>query len=329
MVESSSASEAVFAGGMVALASVIAETGDVPSRPGPHAVQVFDLELRDHARNREVPLRIYAPAGAGPFPVILFSHGLGSSRFAYGYLLRSWASHGFAVLTPTHLGSDASILGGRGLMPFRRLRQSMADPANWEARPRDLSFLIDSLPNLALLAPALAGRLDAARVGVGGHSFGGYTAGLVAGAKVRFPGEKQDRSYRDERPRAFVCISPPGLGDRGLFEGAWSAIERPLLEITGTLDNGSFDGEPWEWRLGPFRELPPGHKRCVVLEGADHLHFAGGTVKSPATEAMKAAVEEATLSFWRAWLEGEVGAEARIDERVLSREGLRVTVEKR
>ena len=171
--------------------------------------------------------------------------------------------------------------------------------------------------------------LDHRNLGVGGHSFGGYTASLLAGAKVRFPGEENDRTFEDPRPHAFVCISPPGLGDRGLFKGAWSGITRPLLEVTGTLDAGSFDGEPWEWRLGPFRELPAGHKVCVVLEGADHLHFAGGTVKSPASAAQKGAVEDATLAFWDTWLKGDSQAEALIDEAVLSREGVRVSVERR
>ena len=316
-------------GGLVALASAIAASGDVPARPGRHAVLALDTDLTDAARARAIPLRVHLPESGGPYPVILFSHGLGSTRAAYGYLARSWASHGYAVLVPQHLGSDASILGGKGLLPFRRLRLAMSDPANWAARPLDLTFLIDSLPALEAALPRLAGKLDHGRIGVGGHSFGGYTASLLAGARVRFPGEQHERSFADPRPRAFVCISPPGLGDRGLFEGAWSTITRPLLEITGTLDVGSFDNEPWEWRLGPFRGLPPGHKICVVLEGTDHLHFAGGTVKSPASDAQKGAVEDATLAFWDAWLKDDAGAEALLDEAALSREGVRVSVERR
>lgn len=316
-------------GGMVALASAISASGDVPARPGRLTVQVLDTDLTDAARARTLPLRCYAPESGGPYPVILFSHGLGSTRAAYGYLARSWASHGYLVVLPQHLGSDVKVLGGKGLLPFRRLRQSMSDPANWEARPRDVGFVIDSLSILETTLPSLAGKVDYARIGVGGHSFGGYTASLVAGARVRFPGEQRDRTFEDPRPRAFVCISPPGLGGRGLFAGAWSGITRPLLEITGTLDVGSFDGEPWEWRLGPFRELPPGGKVCVVLEGADHLHFAGGTVKSPASEAQKSVIEEATLAFWDAWLKGDAGSEALLEGAALSRDGVRVVVERR
>ena len=320
-------------GGMVAFGSAIAASGDVPARPGRLAVQVVDTDLIDAARARAIPLRIYSPESApesgGPYPVLLFSHGLGSTRAAYGYLARSWASHGYVVLVPQHLGTDAGLLGGKGLLPMRRLRQAMSDPANWEARPLDLSFVIDSLPMLEAALPQLTGKLDRGRIGVGGHSFGGYTTSLLAGARVRFPGEERDRTFEDPRPRAFVCISPPGLGDRGLFEGAWSSIKRPLLEITGTLDAGSFDGEPWEWRLGPFRELPPGDKVCVVLEGADHLHFAGGTVKSPASEAQKSVVEEATVAFWNAWLKDDASSELLLEESALSSGGVRVTVERR
>ena len=50
------------------------------AEPGPFAVQEFDDEWTDTTRARTLPVHIRAPAGAGPFPVILFSHGLGGSR---------------------------------------------------------------------------------------------------------------------------------------------------------------------------------------------------------------------------------------------------------
>ncbi len=206
-------------GSVVALASAIAPSGDVPARPGRLVVQVVDTDLTDTAQARAIPLRVHAPDSGGPYPVILFSHGLGSTRTAHGYLARSWASHGYVVVVPQHLGSDAGILGGKGLLPFRRLRQAMGDPANWAARPLDVSFIIASLSTLEAAWPQLAGKLDHHRIGVGGHSFGGYTASLLAGAKVRFPGEERDRSFEDPRPRAFVCIS------RAVLE-AWRPVPR-------------------------------------------------------------------------------------------------------
>ena len=52
-----------------------------------------------------------------------------------------------------NLDNIAGVRGGKGLLPFRRLRKAMSDPANWEARPLDLGFLIDSLPALEAALP--------------------------------------------------------------------------------------------------------------------------------------------------------------------------------
>jgi predicted dienelactone hydrolase len=311
------------------LSGAIARSADKPASPGPSAVRSADRELFDTARERRVPVRVHYPDASGTFPVVVFSHGLGGSRYGYGYLGRSWASNGYVVVHPTHHGSDLSLLRGEGLGPFRALRAAMHDPANWEARARDVAFLLDQLPQLEREIPPLAGRLDGARVGVAGHSFGAYTAALVAGARVIFPGEREPRQLGDARPRAFLCLSPPGFGDRGLAAGAFRTITRPLLEITGTEDRGSFNGEPYQWRVEPFRELPPGDKLLLVLGGADHMSFAGGTVQRPASEAQKALVEEATLAFWEAWLGGDPRALTLLQPASLERDGIAVQVEQR
>ena len=315
--------------GLAEIASALAPAADRPARPGPLEVQTLDHLLVDRARAREVPVRLHLPAGEGPCPVIVFSHGLGGSRLGYGWLGRSWASFGYAVLHPTHPGSDTSLLRGSGLVPFRNLRAAMADPANWEARARDVSFLLDQLPALEQALPRLAGRLDASLVGVGGHSFGGYTAAALAGAQLWFPGEESPRPLADPRPLAFLAMSPPGYGERGLRPGSWSTIARPLFEITGTLDFGAFDGSPYELRLAPFADLPPGGKTLLVVDGADHLSFAGGTSSSPAREAQKALVEEATLAFWDGWLLGRAGALDRLTREALAVHGIGVRIEQR
>jgi predicted dienelactone hydrolase len=40
---------------------------------------------------------------------------------------------------------------------------------DWQSRPADVSFVLDSLDELETQVPALAGRIDAA-IGVSGHS---------------------------------------------------------------------------------------------------------------------------------------------------------------
>src|SRR3954466_11902689 len=57
------------------------------------------VEWHDTARDRDVPAKIYFPtAGGGPFPVIIFSHGLGGTREGYEYLARQWAANGYVCV---------------------------------------------------------------------------------------------------------------------------------------------------------------------------------------------------------------------------------------
>ena len=55
-------------------------------------IAIARYDWHDATRDRDVPVKIYFPKdGAGPFPVVLFSHGLGGSREGYEYLGRHWA----------------------------------------------------------------------------------------------------------------------------------------------------------------------------------------------------------------------------------------------
>src|ERR1700712_5603134 len=61
----------------------------------------------DAARARDLPVKLYFPVeGVAPFPVIIFSHGVGGSREAFSYLGETWASHGYVAVFLQHPGTD-------------------------------------------------------------------------------------------------------------------------------------------------------------------------------------------------------------------------------
>ena len=82
---------------------VAADSPHYSASAGPHRVLTIDqLVLHDAARNKDLPLKIYYPEGAGPFPVIVFSHGLYASKDTYWALAQYWASYGYACIHPSH-----------------------------------------------------------------------------------------------------------------------------------------------------------------------------------------------------------------------------------
>lgn len=84
-------------------------------------VEIVYGEWVDPARGgRIVPYKAYVPAGPGPFPTVLHSHGLGGSREASAYILEPLATAGFLVVALQHPGSDSGLLSGAGRGMRRR-----------------------------------------------------------------------------------------------------------------------------------------------------------------------------------------------------------------
>lgn len=273
----------------------------------------------------------YPSAGDGPWPVVVFSHGLGGSGDGYAFLGRHWASHGIVSLHPDHPGSDTATLraawpgGSRAIQAT--LTRAVTDPVVVEGRPRQVSHVIDRLAELERQVPALAGRLDRERIGVGGHSYGAWTAMALAGQRVALAG-RTGTVFADPRPRAFVALSPQGR-NRASDENAWAGIARPVLAMTGSRDeqpaflrsSGATGdtGHDGAWRAESFRFMPPGNKFLVWIEGAAHTTFADGAAarmlgEDPRIDPRhRQAILDSTLAFWDAQLRGDPRARAWLD----------------
>ncbi len=276
--------------------------GQYPSS-GPYRVATAEhIVLHDAARQTDIPLKIYYPDAGGRFPIIVFSHGALASKDAYSGLGKYWASFGFVSIHPSHADSMADS-GFRGT-----LRQAISDPRAWENRPRDISFILDSLTRIASLAPQLAGKLDLGHIGVAGHSFGAFTAAVIGGTTVQLPGRPGPQSFADRRVAAVVLLSPQGEGCLGLTAGSWDDLRLPMLLMYGSRDFGPF-GQPPAWRNEAFVKAPPGDKYDVELEGATHMRFAGSVaaVGAPPDPLFQCVTLE-TLAFWNAYLKHDPDA---------------------
>jgi predicted dienelactone hydrolase len=105
-----------------------------------------------------------APVAAGSFGVIVVSHGAGGMALLHRGLAIGLASRGYVVAAPTHPRGKGDDISGVGV---------------WVGRPKQVSRVIDTILDDA----GLRSHIERDRIGVVGHSNGGYTALAVAGAK--------------------------------------------------------------------------------------------------------------------------------------------------
>lgn len=289
---------------LVAVVGIRAAAAEAPA--GPLAIDVADdLTLHDEARRKDLPYKVFFPDVAGPHPVIVFSHGFAGNKDAFSTVSRHWASHGYVIIHPTHADGMERRLAGRvaeggsaGRPGMGGLLRGLNDTARIADRVADIVLVLDSLATIAKATPALAGRMDADRIGVGGHSFGAYTAMLIGGVTVDLGGER-GRSFRDERVRCILPISGQGTGQQGLTDRSWAGLTIPMMTITGTRDRG-VGGQGVDWKTEPYVFSPTGDKYLVVIDGAGHVSFGGAL--GPRGAEITDVVKLGSTLFWEAYL---------------------------
>ena len=128
------------------------------------------------ARRDDWPL-----VSGGPYPVILFSHGLTAVRFQNYSLCEYLASHGFIVVAPDHYGNAIFANLSDGAIIFYNPLTLLTAALD---RPIDVDFIYEQLVMLADSGAApLYLAMDLGFFAVTGHSYGGLTAlesGLVS-----------------------------------------------------------------------------------------------------------------------------------------------------
>ncbi len=296
--------------------------------PGPFASQVLDQVWVDERRQRDIPLRIRLPAGDGPYPVVLFSHGLGGSRQGGAHWGEQWASHGLAVIHLQHPGSDESLWRERPAGERMAGLRSGMSGEQFLARIADVRFVLDELARRQATGDARLRPLDLARVGMSGHSFGASTTLHLAGKRFAPAIERQVAqvagSLAEARLSAFVAFSPQATGEA--LDEQFSQLRAPCLMFTGTLDGQPLPGIgvlPAQ-RLLPFEAMAPaGNKYLAVFEQADHMLLNGtpglrdrggpdrGALDAGAVEArVYPAIRAGSTAFWLAHLKQDPQAAA-------------------
>lgn len=249
-------------------AASAASTFTLPLAPTP-VVSVKPVVLEAPGRGEGLQVRISAPVTGSGLPVVVLSHGFGSSLNGYGPLADFWAAHGFVVVQPTHLDSRTVGLA----------QDDPRTPRIWRFRVEDVKRVLDRLDLLEEAVPGLGGRLDRTRIAVAGHSFGGQTAGNLLGLRVLDPVSGQGEDLSDARVKAGVLLATAGKGGADLtpFAAEHFPFMNPSFEnmttralvVVGDRDDSPLSVRGPEWLADPY-VLSPGDKSLLTLFGAEH-----------------------------------------------------------
>lgn len=220
----------------------------------PETQDVFTVPGRGTPRSQMAVRN--AAAQPGTYPLIIFSHHSGGHRRASTFLCTHLSSHGYVVAALEHSEVIAAQLA-------RRNGETEAEKKErWQAviasRVPDVRFLLDHLLNTADAWESEV-ELDDSRIGIVGHSFGGWTA--LATPEV------------EPRIRAVVALAPGGTSNPrpGILPVTLTfqwCRDVPTLYLVAENDVPLPLAGMYE-----LFERTPATKRMVILRRADHQHF--------------------------------------------------------
>ncbi len=247
-----------------------------------------------------------APEDGVAWPVMLYTHGhqgfAGSSAFVAWY----FASHGWVVAAPEHVGN--------------LLSDAILPRPTWmyHARPSDLRETLDRVATLGAADGFGAGKADTNHVALVGHSFGAHDCWALAGASFDAAAITEDcktdggniakddcdakdldvfaKGLRDERVVASIVMA--GKIHRGLMgERGHETTAVPVLTITGTKDDIGMAAD--------FAAIQKVDHTWIDLEGGTHQSFAVSCSLEKRTDPTCPVTESWALGFARRHVFGD------------------------
>jgi predicted dienelactone hydrolase len=214
----------------------------------------------------------------GKRPLVMLSHGRGSNPLQYAWFAQLLAEHGYIVAAPYHYRANS-------------YDATIAYLANklWQ-RPVDISLIITDL-----LADPLWGKaIDADRIGVAGHSQGGFTSLWIAGAKVNrdkylafqqgwrnnqgVPQYLRDElpldpmpalSVHDPRIKCAFAMAPGIIKAFGMDEAGLAELKVPVYITVGARDTQTPPADNAEFAAKHI----PGANLAIIPGDVDHEIF--------------------------------------------------------
>lgn len=260
--------------------------------------------------NLDLRLGAALDPGEGRRPLVLFSHGRGSNGLVYAWFGQYLARRGYIVAALNHYRANT-------------WDQTIAYLANrlWQ-RPVDIGLAITFLLDEDRFGPAI----DRERIGVAGHSQGGFTALWVGGAEVnrdrflafqtrwsrnRMVPEHLRREMpldpepalkvRDARVKAAFAMAPGIVQAFGMDAAGLARMEIPAYITVGARDTQTPPGPNAEFAA---RHIPDA-TLAVIPGPVDHEIFVNECDQEGRDEFPEACIDAAGVD--RAAIHASVG----------------------
>jgi len=279
----------------------------------------FLLGHLDHVRTHAY---VDAPAADGPFPLLIFSHGLRGLRTQNARLMEELASRGYVVASVDHTyGNVLTVFPGERVVFYEEERVFPEGVPFVEAGARlvdvwaaDVTFVVEQMAAWnAEAGHLLAGRVDTSRMGTLGHSTGGAAAVEACAQIADCQGvlgldawvQPVSEPFLDGYPKAVMLLSAPEwLGPENAAVGTALYQERAgegyLLTMAGA-EHFDFTDlpllSPLTQTLGLSGEIDG--KRALAVINAYSVAFFDHLLKgkaSPLLEGPSSAFPEATFA---------------------------------
>ncbi len=202
---------------------------------------------------RRIDVRVWQPAGTGPFPLVIYSHGTFGSADNAMHLVEHLVRNGYIVAAPDYpLTSSAA---------FTKVR--FADISDVAQQTRDVKFIIDRL----LADPVFGAVIDKAKIGTTGHSLGAVTSYFTSfGVQTRDPRIAATALIAGGDPVESALMS-----DMGLLGTGHAAVRVPVLFLSAEKDVfARITGRPH----ASYARVE-GPKTEVMIKGGVHVWFRG------------------------------------------------------
>lgn len=272
----------------------------------PMQIAITRGEWFDQSRaERKIAYKAYCPVDhdQGPYPVILWSHGLGGSRDGAGFISRYIASHGYVVIHIQHIGTDSSLWEGKPGHPWDVIRATHIPRSATLQRLKDVPFVLSQLKTLEI-----ASVMDFSRMGMSGHSFGGMTTQIMAGQR-RGHGARLYSLFQNVFKAGIVYSpSPSAIKTNQSPADIYGGIQIPLLMMTGTDDDSPLENFGYKERTDVFKYSGGPEQHLLVLDQGDHMVYNGSRGKldaNPKRDVHENIIKVISLAFWDAYLKGD------------------------